>query len=249
MGFSGGEGPPPPGNGGLPDLPPEWGVVVIPDDPAELDRESAELRRERRRAARRARWRRRFGLPPRTDIDGGTAPIGTPLLIMAIAIVAALTSLFAITLSTRTATVTNSPPTTTTAAAPTPLPAMIDLALPDGSGKKISIRDTLPAVILLLDGCDCQTLIRETSGAAPPNVTLLLVDKSAPAVPAGVSATALADPQQALRATYGDGPDRRATPLQEVIAVLVDRNGTVTATARNTTTVQDFREALQKLAS
>src|SRR6185312_13301175 len=101
-----GDGRKPPNNGGLPDLPPEWGVVVIPDDPAELDRESADLRRERRRVARRARWRRRFGLPPRTDVDGDTAPIGTPLLIMAIAIVAALTSLFAITLSTRTATVT-----------------------------------------------------------------------------------------------------------------------------------------------
>src|SRR5215475_13044815 len=133
MGFSGGEGPPPPDNGGLPDLPPEWGVVVIPDDRGELDRESAELRRERRRAARRARWRRRFGLPPKANVDGDTAPIGTPLLIMAIAIVAALTSLFAITLSTRTATVTNSsPPTTATAIAPTTTPSMVDLALQDG---------------------------------------------------------------------------------------------------------------------
>src|SRR5262249_20226822 len=149
MGFSGGEGPPPPDNGGVPDLPPEWGVVVIPDDPGELDRESAELRRERRRSARRARWRRRFGWPPRTYVDGDTAPIGTPLLIMAIAIVAALTSLFAITLSTRTATVANSPPSATTAAAPTPSPSMAKLFLSDASGKDLNIKDTLPAVILL----------------------------------------------------------------------------------------------------
>ena len=27
-------GGPSPGSGGLPDLPPEWGVVIIPDDPS-----------------------------------------------------------------------------------------------------------------------------------------------------------------------------------------------------------------------
>ena len=36
-----GDGRPPPDNGGLPDLPPEWGTVVVPDDLAELEREAA----------------------------------------------------------------------------------------------------------------------------------------------------------------------------------------------------------------
>src|SRR4051812_36262247 len=84
--------------GGVPGLPPEWGTVIIPDDPGALDREGARLRRRFRREAFRRRWRRRFHLRPRpmgraTDDSPGLA---VPLLIMAVAIIATLTSLFAI---------------------------------------------------------------------------------------------------------------------------------------------------------
>jgi hypothetical protein len=85
---------------GLPDLPPEWGIVVIPDDPSELAQESARVRRELRRDARQRRWRRRLHLPPpkaKPATDDEDAPtLGVPLLVISIAVIATLVSLFAV---------------------------------------------------------------------------------------------------------------------------------------------------------
>ncbi len=230
-----------PGGGGLPDLPPEWGVVVIPDDLTELDRESADLRRERRRKARRNRWRKRFGLGPAPD--GDAPPVGAPLLIMSIAIIAALTSLFAITLSTRATTIPEIKPTPTPAATP----EMIDLSLRDAQNHEVPIRGTLPAVILLLDGCTCTQLITDTVHAAPPKVTVLVVDITAPTLPAGVDATALADPEQALLATYASGPDRGAVPAGVPTAILVDATGTIRATVSPASTLASFQAHLNEI--
>ncbi len=242
--FREGDGKPPSDGGGLPDLPPEWGVVVIPDDPAELDRESAQFRREQRRSARRAKWRRRFGLAPRTGQDDENPPVGTPLLIMAIAIVAALTSLFAITLSTRTNSTATARPKP---AAPVVTPQMIDLSLKSATGATVNLRQSLPAVILVLDGCTCDQLIRDTAASAPSKVSVLLVDRAAPEVPPGVKATALADPQQALMATYGTGPDRNARPAGQATVVLVDSAGSITQTVNRAAALSGFRDALKAL--
>lgn len=239
-----GDGRPPPDDGGLPDFPPEWGVVVIPDDLTELDRESAALQRERRRNQRRAKWRRRFGLPATNPSDNDSPPVGIPLLIMSIAIIAALTSLFAITLTNRgTTPTTTSPPPAETATAP----QMIDLALTDAAGKSVRLRDTLPAVILLLDGCSCEQLIRQTVEATPASVTVIAVDRTAPVLPAGVAVTALADPEQALLATYADGPDRSAQPAGVPTAVLVDSDGTVTKTVSPANSATTFQAELAAL--
>ena len=239
-----GDGRPPPDDGGLPDFPPEWGVVVIPDDLTELDRESAALQRERRRTARRAKWRRRLGLPAAHPAEGDNPPVGIPLLIMSVAIIAALTSLFAITLTNRgkPSTTPTTPPVQTATA-----PQMIDLALTDAAGTSVRLRDTLPAVILLLDGCSCDQLIKETVSMAPPAVTVIAVDRTAPVLPAGVKVTALADPEQALLATYADGPDRSAQPTGVPTAVLVDSEGTVTKTASPSNSVTTFSAALAGL--
>jgi hypothetical protein len=244
--FREGEGTPPSDNGGVPDLPPEWGVVVIPDDPSELDRESLALRRQRRRSMRRARWRRRLGLPARTGSDDENPPVGTPLLIMAIAIVAALTSLFAITLSTRTGsgttTTTQSPPASATT------PQMMNLSLPDGHGKPVNLQESAPVVILILDGCSsCGQLIRDTVTAAPAKVHVFVVDRNPPTLPDGVTATALVDRQQALLATYGAGPDRNARQAGQVTALLVDSSDNVTRTFSHANAISDFREALTAL--
>jgi hypothetical protein len=233
----------PPDDGGLPNLPPEWGVVVVPDDLTELDREAADLRRESRRKARRDRWRRRFGLSPKAP--GDSPPVGIPLLIMSIAIVAALTSLFAITFT------THNPPSaqpSQTAPAPAFTSQMIDLALIDAAGTAVRLRDKLPAVILLLDGCACGPLIQQTVASAPASVTVLVVDKQAPFVPAGIRATALADPEQALLSIYADGPDRDATPAGVPTAVLVDSQGIVTATVSPAQEVSSFQLPLTKLS-
>jgi hypothetical protein len=238
-----GDGLPP--DDGLPDLPPEWGVVVIPDDLTELDRESAELRRQHRRVTRRNRWRRRLGLAP-LDPNADMAPIGAPLFIMSITIIAALASLLAITLSSRPVQKTTTPPHEPVAAVTTH--QMIDLALPDANGRSVHIRATLPALILLLDGCQCDQLIRDSVKVAPTKVTLLLVDRVAPSIPPGVHATALSDPEQALLATYGNGPDRRATPTGVVTALLVGLDGVVVRTVNPATSVSDFQADLVKLA-
>ena len=84
LGGSNGDGWPPEGggqSGGLPGLPPEWGTVIIPDDPSELADEAVQVRREMRRQARHSAWRRRLGLPARTDGEQGQPSLGLPLLI------------------------------------------------------------------------------------------------------------------------------------------------------------------------
>ena len=91
--------PPEDGSGGasdgLPDLPPEWGTVIIPDDASELDHEAAALRRELRRTHRQTRLR-----GPRSAPPAGTEPspsLGIPLVIMAVAVLTTLVSLFVVT--------------------------------------------------------------------------------------------------------------------------------------------------------
>jgi hypothetical protein len=167
-----------------------------------------------------------------------------PLLIMSIAIIAALTSLFAITLTSRS---TKQQPSAPAVAAPQESPQMIDLALTDANGQSVRLRDTLPAAILLLDGCACDQLIRDTVAAAPPGVTVIAVDRTVPVLPAGVKVTVLADPEQALLATYADGPDRAAQPAEVPTAVLVTGDGTVTKVASPASKLVDFKTELTAL--
>src|SRR3954452_17134327 len=96
------------GNGGgwppdeLPDLPPEWGRIVIPDDASELARDARRVRREMRRHAWECWWRRRLHLaPPPPPTGRDAAALGVPLLVISIAVIATLTSLFAIAWPTR----------------------------------------------------------------------------------------------------------------------------------------------------
>src|SRR6266516_1063882 len=110
----------PPDGGGLPDLPPEWGTIIIPDDPAELSREAGAVRRELRRYTRRNRWRRRLHLAPISEaVSRDTPTLGLPILIMAIAIVATMTSLFALAWPGQVARPMPSPPVRASAAATT----------------------------------------------------------------------------------------------------------------------------------
>jgi hypothetical protein len=125
---------------------------------------------------------------------------------------------------------------------------MIDLTLNDALGKEVHIRQTLPAVILLLDGCDCVQLVADTVKFAPPRVSVLVVDRTAPALPPDVRATALADPEQALLATYAGGADRQPVPGGVPTAVLVNSEGTVTATVRPASAVSSFQAKLIEIA-
>src|SRR6185369_13271585 len=83
---------------GLPDLPSDWGPIVIPDNAAELSADAAELRRERRRTARRTRLRRLVGRPASGVRSASDQPsVGVPLVIMAVAILTTMISLFVVT--------------------------------------------------------------------------------------------------------------------------------------------------------
>jgi hypothetical protein len=237
-----GEGRPSEG-GGLPDLPPEWGTVVIPDDPAELSREAVAIRRELRRFARRNRWRRRLHRPPLTEsISADTPSLGLPILIMAIAIIATLTSLFALAWPGGTVRpAASSPPHTTSTPALVP-----DLTLVNSTGGPVHLRNTLPAVLLLADGCDCVDLELATARAVPAGVTVLAVGRLVPVLPTGIPGglrlIGLADPEGALRSVYAGTP-----PLDGVIAVLVKGTGEVIRTVHAVTRLDDFQADLPRL--
>lgn len=242
-----------PDGGGLPDLPPEWGTIVIPDDAAELAHEAARVRRELRRAARGARWRRRLHLPPKRVRDEDSPALGLPLMIMAVAIVATMTSLFALTWPSK-----NGQVSTPANASPGQSHAMgrlPDIALADTHGTPVKLRGLVPAVILLVDGCDCTKLVDDTVAAAPTSVTVVAVSRSpesaAPAPPApSTSAEAsgrarlfmVVDPSSELRTTFASTP-----PAGGVVAILVNGAGDVTYEAAPVTKVDDFRTRLTAL--
>ena len=189
-----------PGNGGgtppddgaypdLPDLPPEWGTIVIPDDPAELAAEADQVRRELRRQAWRNRLRALVGLGPRRRSDPS---LGVPLAIMAVAVITTLLSLFVVTWDHRRATTPPVGPATALEQTAVPLSAV---TLTDASGSRVRLRDVLPALLLMVEDCDCDELIGEIAAAAPTLVTVVPVSREAAcAVGTGKNVRCLADP-------------------------------------------------------
>jgi len=240
-------GGPAPGGNGLPDLPPEWGVVIIPDDPSELAPEIDEVRRELRRTARRNRWRRLLHLPPvtgRPARDAGS--LGLPLLIMAIAMIATLTSLIALAWpgpGARPA--ASSPPIRLSSAATSP--TIPDLTLHSVDGSDVPLRNSLPAVFLIAQDCRCADLALETALAVPAGVTVVTVGRTAPALPTrapiGLRIRSLADPDGHLRSAYAGSP-----PVTGVTAVLVKGTGEVIKTVSHVLAVRDFEADLARLA-
>jgi hypothetical protein len=254
--------------GGLPDLPPEWGTVIIPDDPAELDDEGARLRRVFRREALRRRWRRRMHLrdKPLRRIDEDSPGLAVPLLIMTVAVIATLTSLFAVAWPGQRPRTT---PQTNRSSAPI---SVAQIGMVDANGTRVPLRDVAPAVILLVEGCTCEALISSTveavnaarpttvnasapTGAVSPgpasHVSIIVVDTGVPVVPAlsnpAVALRGLADPNHSLRTavpalavpTPGAGPT--------VAALLVAHDGTVIRVLPRVTTVADFQDDLRAL--
>lgn len=248
--------------GGLPDLPPEWGTVIVPDDASELDQEGAPLRRQFRREVRRRRWRRRFHLADTSRrIENDSPGLAVPLLIMSIAVVATLTSLFAVVWPGE----RRSPTTRPDVAATTVAAVSIgDLALTDAAGGSVRLAGAAPAVVLMVDGCACAELITATaraagifrggaggsvsSSAAPVNrMSVLVVAITAGTLPAlapdAAPTRALADPNQSLRAavpglaTAGGGPS----------VVLLSASGAVIRVLPRVASVEDFRADLIRL--
>lgn len=229
-----------PPDGGLPGLPPEWGRIVIPDDPSELDWEASQVRRELRRAAGR---RERRGLPRLPRLLGDDPSARLAGLVVLVAIVAMLAGLFSLGNSvSRNALTTIDRTPDASASPPRRLPA---LDLLDGDGHAVSLRSLLPAIILLTEGCACADLIAASESAAPPGVSVLVVTAALPRVPvpAGTGAVrALADPAADLRTLLGlPASGSRAG------ALLVTGDAEISRSLPVTTSAEDFRTDLDRL--
>jgi len=225
---------------GLPDLPPEWGTIVIPDDPAELADEADALRRELRGSARRTRLRQALGLSP-----GQPSALGIPVVIMTVAILTTLVSLLVVTWgnaptgSDPAATGTHANPPAATAPAPDLKTPFNDLAFTTSAGDRVRVGDIVPTVFLLVDGCACGPLVSSVSGAVPPGVRVVPVTTGAPAQ-AGTDPTnvlRLVDSAGTLRARFpaNTAPDGSAT------AIVVSKTGTIVAAIPHVTSVADIK--------
>ena len=233
----------------LPDLPEEWGVIVIPDDLSELADEVAAVQAELHLTESPGRWRR-FG--PQSRVRRlAAAGVRAPVLIISMAILVTIASLFASAWPGP-----SRPPATQRTASTTDtgadtLPALELLGL---DGAHVSLRAQLPAVILLTDGCDCAKLVADTTTAVRPEITVVTVTSgSAPSTggtpPTGATPQAqgktvrvLRDPTGSLRTSlHLEAPDGTAA------AVLVNPLGEIVRTVKRTATVEDLRPDLARL--
>lgn len=228
---------------GLPDLPADWGRVVIPDDPAELADEAAEVRRELRLRARRDSWRRRLGLPSTTSRP---SPLRLSLIAISFALLATLTGLFAIAWPGQprplpTARTTPNPPGRT-------LPA---LELLGEDGQPVPLRGLLPAMIILIDDCACADELEAAVRAAPPGVAVVAVSgrrtvpgpQTMPA-PGGGTPRFLTDPAAELRASV-----QLVRRPGTATAVLVSGSGEIVRTIPALTSVADYQADLVGLTT
>jgi hypothetical protein len=185
--------------GDLPDLPPEWGPIQIPDDASELAEEAAQVRRELREAGDRPRAAHpaeglragavrtggaSFGLPAhRAPASSRTEPpsLRLPLLIVAAALLAAVASLFAVAWSGARRQAATGQAGDSIVTASQNVRALPAYDLVDESGAPIPVRRLLPAAILLTDGCQCAVEIAAIAAAAPPGVTIVTVSHDPPA--------------------------------------------------------------------
>lgn len=241
---------------GLPNLPPEWGDIVIPDDLSSLAAEVAAVRAELHRDPERTRWQQisdRFGL--HRIREAGAAGLRGPALIVTMAVLVTLASVWASawpgparpTTGQRTAGSTDS----------RSLPALELIGL---EGQPVPLRGQLPAVILLIDGCECTQLIADTTTAVRPEIAVVtVVSGTAPITAAGPVNTnpqtgaapppqgtpavrQLRDPTGTLRSTF-----RLAPPDGNAAVLLVSRTGEVVRTVPRTATVEDIRPDLARL--
>ncbi|MDG4768422.1 hypothetical protein O7632_30655 [Solwaraspora sp. WMMD406] len=236
----------------LPEIPPEWGPVIVPDDPAALAAEAELVRRELRRTRRRDTWHRRFGIDPH-DTGRGTAhrrqdraALRLPLIIMLVAVLAAMVSLFTVAWSDR-----PRPTPTATPPAPVRLPSrpLPALDLIDQTGTSVPIRSLLPAVIMLVETCDCVDQIAATAATTPAGVSVVAVTSGAasPAtLPAPVADPAnthlLADPAGELRGFVDvEAVDDTATVL------LVTDSGDVVRLVPQARSIETYRTDLALL--
>jgi hypothetical protein len=217
----------------LPELPPEWGPIEIPDDISELADEAERIRQELAQERSEARPAER----PKT----GEPSIGVPLLIMSVAVMITLVSLFAMTWNGSNSLLPDDASTTR----PTQVPPM---SLADGTGRQVALSAQAPMAMLLVEGCDCTGLVAATVAAVPSGVAVVAIGESPPAQPDGLAPgdpqpVLLGDPDGLVRTELGLGP-----PTGAATVMLVDQAGQITRTHVAATSVEQFRADLAGLA-
>ena len=239
---------------GLPDLPEEWGVIVIPDDLSELSDEVTAVRAELRRSHQHPRWERFAERPGMRALRRlGAASLRAPVLIISMAVLVTVASLFASAWPGP----SRSPATQRTASTTDDrgdiLPA---LELLGADGRTIALRGHLPAVILLIDGCECGELIADALAAVKPEIAVITIVSGAAAAqtggapptgatpPAqGKTVLALRDPTGELRSSLRLGAQDDDTAA----ALLVNRGGEIIRKVPKTASIELIRPDLARL--
>jgi hypothetical protein len=236
----------------VPDLPEEWGVIVIPDDLSELTDEVEAIRAELRQADARTRWQRftaRTGVRRLRRI--AAAGVRAPVLIISMAVLVTVASLFASAWPGPPRTPVTQRTANNTDDRGESLPA---LELVGVDGQTVPLRGRLPAVVLITDGCDCKQLVAETTTAVRPEIAVVTVvsGMSSPSAltPAtgaapqaqGKTVRVLRDPTGGLRSSL-----RLGAPDGTAAALLVNRAGEIVRTVPRTASVEDLRPHLARL--
>ena len=223
----------------LPDFPADWGPVIIPDDASELDAERESLLREQRHQVRRNRLRALAGRPPLPTGPGPTQSAGAPLLIMAVAVLITLVSLFVVTWIRGPASLglpnTLNRRTDSTSSASD----LADISLADTVGAPVRLGSVLPAVLLLVDGCACAPLVSQLANVTPAGVTVVPVARTVPnGTNVAPNVRPLADPNGTLAARF---PEKR--PPGTATAVLLDKSAVITSTVNGVDSVDKITPA------
>jgi hypothetical protein len=243
----------------LPDLPEEWGVIVIPDDLSELSDEVEAVRAELRLAAKPSRWSRFVNRPVmrRFRKIAGTA-VRAPVLIISMAVLVTVASLFASAWpgpprqpATQRTAGTAGDRNTGTGPGVSTLPA---LELLGSDGQTVPLRGQLPAVILLIDGCECDSLVADTIAAVRPEIAVVTVTSVRATAGAGTPPTG-ATPQaqgKTVRVLHDpSGTVRSQLKLGKAdttaAALLVDRGGMIVQTFPRIASVGDLKPALARI--
>jgi hypothetical protein len=237
----------------LPDLPEEWGVIVIPDDLSELSDEVAAVQAELHQATSRTRWQRFTDRPGMRRLRRiAVLTVRTPVLVVSMAVLVTVASLFASAWPGPNRTPVTQRTAGTSNDRGDSLPA---LELIGADGRLVPLRGQLPAVVLLTDGCDCAQLVAETTQAVRPEIAVITVASGAtPSVAAtapptgaapqaqGKTVRALRDPTGELRKSL-----QLAPPDGTAAALLVDRAGEIIRKVARTATVEELRPDLARL--
>jgi hypothetical protein len=237
----------------LPDLPEEWGVIVIPDDLSELADEVEAVRAELRHAKPQTGWQRFAARPAMRRVRRiAAAGVRAPVLIISMAVLVTVASLFASAWPGPARTPAVQRTANNTEQRINSLPA---LELVSSNGQTVSLRRQLPAVVLITDGCDCAQLVSDTITAVTASIAVVTVTSgtspsSAGVVPAtgaapqaqGKTVLALRDPTGGLRSSLHLGA------LDGTAAVLlVDGNGDIIRTVPQAASVGAFQPDLARL--